>query len=259
MQAANTIAPMASQPFRLVQISDCHLAENAATPYRGKDADAGLQSLLPAIADWRPQGILLTGDVSEDASSAAYERVLQALLSLAVPICALPGNHDEDAVMRRYFPAGPWSGPYVIRAGAWQLVLLKTSIAGRIDGAINTEDIAALGSLLGAESKRPVLIALHHQPVAIDAAWIDRYMLQEPGELLRLLEVHEQIRGVVWGHVHQAFAAAAGHVQMLSCPSSAANSLPATRQFQHDPTGPACRWLLLHADGMLETGLLHSA
>jgi len=211
------------------------------------------------MAAWQPQQVLITGDLSEDANPAAYERVLQALLTLGVPTCALPGNHDEDAVMRRYFPAGPWGGPYVGRAGEWQLVLLKTSITGRIDGAINPTDIAVLSGLLGAKSQRPVLIALHHQPVAVGAAWIDRYMLQEPGVLLRLAEAHEQVRGMVWGHVHQAFASVAGHVQLLSCPSSAANSLPATRRFEHDPAGPACRWLLLHADGMLETGLLHSA
>lgn len=250
---------MTDQPFRLLQISDCHLSESVATHYRGKSADAGLESLLKAMAAWQPQQILVTGDLSEDASPLAYDRVLQALLSLAVPICALPGNHDEDGLMRRYFPAGPWSGPYVGSAGAWQLVLLKTSIAGRIDGAISPGDIAVLGSLLEAESRRPVLIALHHQPVAVGAAWIDRYMLQDPGVLLRLLEAHEQVRGVVWGHVHQAFASNVGHAQLLACPSSAANSLPATRQFEHDPAGPACRWLLLHADGMLETGLLHSA
>jgi 3',5'-cyclic-AMP phosphodiesterase len=250
------MSPAAGQPFRLVQISDCHLAESATTPYRGKNADAGLQSLLPAIVDWRPQLILLTGDVSEDASPAAYGRVAGAIECLDAPICALPGNHDDDAVMSRYFSHGPWAGPLAVRAGEWQLLLLKSSVAGRIDGAINPVDLGELGARLRVESGRPVLVALHHQPVVVGAAWIDRYMLQEPGRLLRLVEAHQQVRGLVWGHVHQAFASTLGRAQLLSCPSTAVNSLPATRQFQHDPAGPACRWLLLHADGLLETGLL---
>jgi Icc protein len=182
--------------------------------------------------------------------------VLRAIERLGAPICALPGNHDDDAVMRRNFSAGPWAGPCGIRAGEWQLVLLKTSVAGRIDGAINPAHLEELSTTLQAEPKRPVLLALHHQPVAVGAAWIDRYMLQEPGRLLQLVEAHQQVRGLVWGHVHQAFESTLGRVRMLSCPSSAVNSLPATRQFEHDPAGPACRWLLLHADGLLETGLL---
>jgi Icc protein len=117
------------------------LAESAATPYRGKNADAGLQSLLPAIADWRPQRILLTGDVSEDASPAAYDRVAQAVECLGVPVCALPGNHDDDAVMSRNFSDGPWAGLLAVRAGEWQLLLLKSSVAGRIDGAIKPVDL----------------------------------------------------------------------------------------------------------------------
>lgn len=246
-------------PFRLMQISDCHLSESVATRYRGKSADAGLESLLAAIATWQPQQLIITGDLSEDASPAAYERLARAVAVLGVPVCALPGNHDEDGVMQRYFPAGPWNGPYASRAGEWQLVLLKTSVTGRIDGATNPADIEALRGLLRAGSPRPVLLALHHQPVAVGAAWIDRYMLQEPGLVLRLAEAHEQVRGVVWGHVHQAFATVLGHVTLLACPSSAVNSLPATRQFEHDPAGPAGRWLLLHADGLLETGLLRPA
>lgn len=35
-----------SGPFCIVQISDCHLAADPAQPYRGRNADAGLRSVL---------------------------------------------------------------------------------------------------------------------------------------------------------------------------------------------------------------------
>jgi Icc protein len=259
VQRAASISRTAGQPFRLVQISDCHLAESAATSYRGKNADAGLHSLLEAIAAWRPQLILITGDVSEDASPAAYERVRRAIERLGAPICALPGNHDEDAVMGRHFEAGPWAGPLCTGAGEWWLALLKSSVAGRIDGAINPADLDELSNRLQAEPDRPVLLALHHQPVAVGGAWIDRYMLQDPGLLLAWVAAHPQVRGMIWGHVHQAFEASLGGVRMLACPSTAVNSLPATRRFEYDPSGPACRWLLLHDEGLLESGLLRAS
>jgi hypothetical protein len=48
-----------------------------------------------------------------------------------------------------------------------------------------------------------------------------------------------------------------GHARMLACPSTAANSRPGTLRFEHDPAGPACRWLQLGAGGTLETGLFY--
>jgi Icc protein len=247
-----------AEPYRLIQVSDCHLPENPEQPYRGVNADSGLGSLLGPISQWRPQGILLTGDLSEDASPASYQRLLKALGRLNVPIFALPGNHDEDAVMRQFFPQGPWAGPLQLSAGDWQLVLIKSSREKRIDGVVSPADLEALDTLLR-EDARPALIALHHQPVAIGSPWIDRYMLEQPGPLLQRLESCRQVRGVVWGHVHQVFEGVLGQAHMLSCPSTAANSLSGTERFQPDPAGPACRWLKLHPQGRLESGVLRAA
>lgn len=244
------------EPFRLLQISDCHLSQDPATLYRGKSADAGLESLLPGIAAWRPHLVLATGDLSEDASAASYQRLGYFFRRLAVPVLALPGNHDDDLLMQQHFPHGPWDGPLVIQAGVWQLILLKSTLAGRIDGAITQADIQSVCLTLGSMPKKLVLLALHHQPVPVGATWIDRYMLQNPGALLDLVEEHEQVVGVLWGHVHQAFETRLAATRLLACPSTAANSKPATEKFEHDPAGPACRWLQLHPQGQIETGLL---
>jgi 3',5'-cyclic AMP phosphodiesterase CpdA len=62
------------------------------------------------------------------------------------PVYALPGNHDDDVLMQQYFPDGPWNGPLIVQAGHWQLVLLKSALAGRIDGVIGQ---ALLGGRYG--------------------------------------------------------------------------------------------------------------
>jgi Icc protein len=177
---------------------------------------------------------------------------------MQAPVCALPGNHDDDLLMRQFFPQGPWNGPLVLQVGAWQLILLKSSVAGRIGGSVAPDDLQRLRRRLDTGRKRPVLLALHHHPVAVGSPWIDRHMLQAPDALLQLVADHEQIRAVVWGHVHQAFASQLGQSRLLACPSTAANSLAGTARFVHDPAGPACRWLLLDAQGNIETGLLYA-
>jgi Icc protein len=203
--------------------------------------------------------VLVTGDISEDASAASYARAADRLGRLAETLVALPGNHDDPAAMRAQFARGPWDGPLVVAAGSWWLVLLDSCVPGRVDGRIRETDIDWLHEWLPAHRDVPALIALHHHPIPAGSPWIDRYMLAEPGALVRVIEANECVRCVVFGHVHQAFEARCGAAQLHACPSTAVNSLPGTECFTTDPAGPAARWLELYADGSLCTGLLRAA
>jgi Icc protein len=244
--------------FKLVQVSDCHVAADSAASYRGLNADRALASLLPAIRHWQPDLVMLTGDVAEDASMAAYGRVSAALGSLGAPVIALPGNHDDPAVMSRYFPMGPWSGPLFRSARGWQLVLLDSTARGQIHGSIDPSQLDALRRNLARSQAEHILLALHHQPVPVNSPWIDRYALQQPDALLELLDGEPRVRCVTWGHIHHEFEANRNGVRYLGSPSSVANSLPGREKFTPDVGGPACRWFILHPDGHFETGTMHS-
>ena len=242
--------------FRLAQISDCHLPEKPQTSYRGLNADQGLAAVLAALVRWQPDGIILTGDLSEDASRASYQRLAAVTRELGVPVCALPGNHDEPALMQEFFPNGPYAGPHLQQAGDWQLLLLNSARPGRIDGCLDEADLQAISGLLAGD--QPAVLALHHQPLPIGAPWIDRYMLEQPEKLLEQLRHWQQIKVVTWGHVHQVFESRVDGVRFLSAPSTAANSLPNTQRFTLDPDGPACRCFELFADGGVESGILYA-
>ena len=245
--------------LRIIQLSDCHVAADRSALYRGLQAERNLVALLPAIRRWQPDLLLLTGDVSEDASAAAYGRVSALLDSVGAPVLALPGNHDDPAVMRGFFPRGPWDAPLFHGARGWQLVLLDSTGPGRIDGVLSRPHLQALKNGLQRSRSEHVLVALHHQPVPVGSPWIDRYALDEPEWLLGLLDRDARVRGIVFGHVHQAIGLERKGVLLLGAPSSVANSLPERDTFTLDVGGPACRWLRLSAEGCIETGILHSA
>ena len=141
--------------FRLLQVSDCHLSADKAARYRGRNADEGLESLVSRALDWRPDLVLATGDLSEDASEAAYQRLDDALGRFNAPVCALPGNHDDDALCRTHFPDGPWPEPRLLDAGSWRLALLKSSVEGRVDGAIAPAHLDTVEHWLEAEPAHP--------------------------------------------------------------------------------------------------------
>jgi Icc protein len=246
----------AARPLKIIQLSDCHVAADPDADYRGHNADRNLASVLQAVIEWRPDLVLLTGDVSEDASEASYRRVSRKLAALGAPVLALPGNHDDPAVMRRFFPAGPWQGPHVTRMQRWRLVLLDSTEPGRISGVLDQRSLAWLESEARSNPDCHRLVALHHQPLEVGAPWIDQYRLDSPEPFLAWAEQDSALRCVIWGHVHHAFRCATHGVEWLGAPSTAANSLPGTERFTLDEAGPACRWLKLHPDGRLESGVL---
>ena len=243
--------------LRIIQVSDCHVSADPQATYRGIKADRNLRSLLPVLRRWQPDLLLLTGDVSEDASPAAYGRVSALLGTIGAPVLALPGNHDDVTVMQRYFPLGPWGGVFERAGKRWRIILLDSTRPGQISGSLSTECLDRLESSLGRHPGSPTLVALHHQPVHVNSPWIDRYALERPEPFMELLDRHPDIRCVAWGHVHQAFETELNGRLLLGAPSTAANSLPNARAFTPDMSGPACRWLELSGGGEVITGLLH--
>lgn len=247
-----------STGIRLVQISDCHAASGTGSLYRGLDAVRSLQGLLPAIRSWQPDLLLLTGDVSEDASPASYGRISGLLDLIGIPVLALPGNHDDPDVMKQYFPIGPWEGPWLQAVKGWQFVLLDSTGREEIAGIFPANRLQRLEEGLKHADSRHVLVALHHQPVEVGSPWIDKYALRYSVDLMDLLEGDSRVRCVAFGHVHQDFAAERGSMKLLGSPSSVANSIPGQDKFTLDEGGPACRWLELGRDGGIKTGLLRA-
>lgn len=248
-----------SKILKVLQVSDCHVAANPAADYRSQNADRNLGSILSAAQDWHPDLVLATGDISEDASPESYARVATLLGTLGAPILALPGNHDDPAVMCRFFPEGPWDGPYLKKKGRWSLVLLNSTAPGKISGSFSQTGLLQLDKQLQRDDGDFALVALHHQPVPVNAHWIDRYGLEDPEPFLEVIDRNQKVRCIAWGHVHHDFQAKREDVVLLGAPSSVANSLPGTQRFSLDSAGPACRWLELGPNGIVETGLIRPA
>lgn len=245
----------AKPELRVLQITDCHVSAQPGTSYRGLDARAELERLLPAAQAWRPDVVLLTGDLAEDESEGAYAWLAETLASLGTPLLATPGNHDDPVLMQRYFERVSVDAPLVFDQGEWRLVLLNSARPGRIDGTLDDEQLSSLAAVLDAGPAH-ALVALHHQPVMVGSHWIDRYALHEPERLWSVLAGTGRCRAVCWGHVHQAFDQMVGSIRAMAGPSSAANSLPGQVKFTADGAGPACRTLHLSPDGCIDTAIL---
>lgn len=241
-----------TQPFTLLQLSDCHLSADPEARYRDQNADATLLSLLPACRLLAPDGLVLTGDVAEDGSAEAYRRAGRLVRNLAPQAAWIPGNHDQRAAMAEAFAAEGFSDGPRLKWGGWQIVLLDSAVPDRPEGYLDTQRLAPLDAL---SPDRPALVFVHHQPLPVASPWIDKYPLTEPERLWQRLDP-EIVKIVAFGHVHQAFSGERNGIACLAAPSTVANSQPGMARFTHDPTGPKARWFRLWPEGRWLSGIV---
>ena len=204
----------------------------------------------------KPDLLLASGDLSEDASPASYQFLRNVFAPLGIPVLAVPGNHDDPGLVSKTFPPSPVDGLVVSDHGGWQIIRLNSCLPGRHEGHLSEEMLEALERVLGDGRRQPRLIAMHHQPIDVGSPWIDKYGLLEPDKFLGIIDQYPDVKATVWGHVHQVFDAEKNGIAMMGSPSSGINGLPGALKFTVDPGGPGCRWIQLGADGSFRTGLI---
>ena len=74
-------------------------------------------------------------------------------------------------------------------------------------------------------------------------------------DLLSAAARHPSIRGIVCGHVHQAFRARRNDCIWLATPSTCIQFLPGSDGFALDQLTPGYRWFELYPDGRIDTDI----
>jgi Icc protein len=155
--------------------------------------------------------------------------------------------------MRRELAGAPFVVGGHVDLGRWRIVLLDSCLPGSASGRLSGEALRGLEAALGSAGKRHCMVCLHHHPVPMASRWLDRVGLENAPEFLAAIDRHQNVRAVVWGHVHQNYDALRKGVRLLATPSTCAQFLPNSDDFALDPRPPAYRTLELRADGSLLT------
>ena len=253
--------------MEILQITDPHLYGNASGHLRGVETDSSLRDVLD---DAFAQGvdyaaILATGDLVQDDPSG-YLRFKSILGGLQKPVLCIPGNHDEPELMRRSLCDAPFQYCGTRAQGAWQFIMLDSDHPGHVGGRLSEAELQRLDAAL-ASSPAHALICLHHHPVPMGSRWLDAIGLANAEDFWRIVDGHPHVRGVAWGHVHQAYDGKRNDVCLMGTPSTCAQFLPHSDRYALDTRPPAYRRLELHDDGRIDTavrwvlreGLTHSA
>ncbi len=244
--------------LRVLQITDTHLFADLTGQLVGVDTERSFAEVMEKVLGefWPVDLILATGDLVHDGSESGYRRFKSQFEDLAVRTLVIPGNHDDAVIMRRIFSTGrvTWSGSALL--GPWQFVMLDSSQAGSAAGHLPRSQLQMLEQCLASYPEHHALVCLHHHPVAIGCGWIDQIAVDNGHELFEILDRHKQVRGIVWGHVHQEFETARHGVRLLASPSTCVQFRPAQQEFTIDDAPPGFRWLQLYADGRINTSVI---
>lgn len=253
---ANQLNRLTKSTVNLVQFTDPHLFPDAEGQLRGVSTLPALRATLAAASEdiAAADAILATGDLVHD-NAGGYAHFRREFAALGRPVLCIPGNHDDVPAMRASLQGAPFQLGGSWDAGAWRVVLLDSTIAGRTGGALAGEELGMLEAALKAAPERPALVCLHHHPVPMRSLWLDTVGLANADEFFAVLRRHTQVRAVLFGHVHQPLDEVRHGVRVLATPSTCAQFKPRSNDFEVDDAPPAWRTLSLHADGTLTTKL----
>jgi 3',5'-cyclic-AMP phosphodiesterase len=252
-----TTHPNSRRVLRVIQITDTHLFADSRGCLLGLNTEQSLSSVIASVhARHMPADLILaTGDLVHDGTAAAYQRVFSHLESLGIPVYCLAGNHDEANTLRDTMETGLLHYVDHIRHGNWQFIFLNSTVPGKEGGHLGPDALQALETHLRSSPDTHTLVCLHHQPVMMGSRWLDSMAVDNADDFLAIIDRHPQVRGILWGHVHQHFERTRRGVRLMASPSTCIQFLPGSATFALDETAPGYRWLSLFEDGRIETGI----
>lgn len=244
------------ETLRLVQVTDTHLFSDVEGKLLGVPTYDSMTAVIDQLKrfSFASDAMLVTGDLSQDGSEQSYRHLHDALAPFDQPVFWLAGNHDDP---RNLAKVGGESEHLhrVIRSAHWQVVMLNSQVEGAVFGQLDDSELAFLEEALSDAPELHTLICLHHHPIPMNSRWMDTIGLRNRHEFMELLARHDNARAVLWGHVHQSCDGFVNGVRLMATPSTCVQFEPQTTDFSLDTVAPGFRWLELHADGSINTGV----
>lgn len=219
-------------PLLIAQISDAHVGTPPDFLGGRMDCEAALRRAVRHVAGLQPAPdlVLFTGDLAEQGSDAEYAVVRDALSPLAMPVYAIPGNHDDPAAARRALgrcmpvaaDAPDGACCYHVHHHGLHLVALDSVVPRRSHGELTPQRLQWLARTLAACRGEPVLLFMHHPPRPTGLEAMDACsLMQGADELAALVREHGAVQGLLCGHLHRPVQMLFGGAPLHVAPSVA--------------------------------------
>lgn len=212
----------------IAHITDAHVSAAATQPAGQPDTRSAFRRLVEALSRQtvRPDLILFSGDLGDDGTEAEYAIVSEGLLSLGIPVLAVPGNHDRRTQMVTSLPdmtGANGDGHLCFVDDEWPLAIigLDTIVEGSPHGELCGNRLRWISDALEQLHDRQALIFMHHPPVITGLVHLDSMgLLEGRDELAKAVARHGSVEAILCGHMHRAIQGRCGGAPVFVAPSS---------------------------------------
>ena len=214
---------------RLLQITDCHVVALTKLVSGRLNTSQLLSAAIDRIQDdllkiGPLDGIVVTGDVSDDGSAESYEIFSELIGSLKVPLFVIPGNHDCRETMRGHFfgTSHAFDGQrlnWVHQFEDLLLIGLDTIVPRSGGGVVDDETLEFLMDALSS-TDLPAIVAMHHPPFQSGVHFMDAISLSGGEKLEKVLDGASKEVRLICGHLHTLSIGALGRHVAITSPAT---------------------------------------
>jgi len=203
-----------ADPDRWALLSDTHIAADRAAILRNVNMTEHLEGAVKGVLALgaKPAGVFVNGDcavlkgLAEDY--ATFSSLVAPLREAGLPLHLTLGNHDDRDIFRTSLKAAIPAAPplaskhvsIVEGARANWFLLDSLNEVNKTPGTLGDEQRAWLAKALDANTAKPALVMVHHNPVASTKGKVPG--LTDTEQLLSILLPRRHVKALFFGHTH---------------------------------------------------------
>ena len=196
----------------IAHLSDFHLfTKTPETSLVRPDIIDVVRRIIADVSAFRPaiDAIMLTGDLADGGTDEDYALLKEVLSPLAMPVFAIPGNHDKRGAFRRAFESiFPFEdGPFLQYEASFRgirILALDTLIENSVKGGLCPQRLDWIEQKLAKPFYGQTMILMHHPPHLSGIRFLDNIALVEGSDRLgSIVSCYPGQVRILCGHIHR--------------------------------------------------------
>lgn len=195
---------MSQKTFKVIQISDFHLQQDAAaTLFNQINTDATFLAVLDKVKAEKPDLILATGDLSQDGSIESYTRLKAYLSVVKCEVYTIYGNHDNPDNFNKILLGNHIKYVPFYQTYYGTFIFCNSFKKNYNTGLVSQNELDHIETCLKLHDN--CIVVVHHHFVEL-GTMIDKYIMENGKMLLNLLIKYKyKIKLCITGHVHNSY------------------------------------------------------
>ncbi|HIP44164.1 MAG TPA: phosphodiesterase [Sulfurospirillum arcachonense] len=211
--------------MKIIQLSDLHLIENGSESLYGINPNFRLKEALKSIQKNHSDAkfIVITGDLTDNASSKAYEILSENIKNSLIPVYMILGNHDKRDVFNNCFPDFIDNGfcQYIKKVDNTVHIFLDTLVEDKPYGELCSSRMKWLKKRLDEFSEDFVYLYMHHHPISSGLYEMDNMAdFKSTKEFWSLLKNYKNVKHISFGHLHRVMHSSKQNISLHSTRST---------------------------------------